>query len=168
MPYSHKEDKEDKDDSPKETSHKAKASAKETPDEKCIPPPSADSTNVYTQVQRGGSRHITTDATEVTALTIPTLTDHVYFVAIRVLAIDIDEHKSGGSYSREATFKNKGGELSRIGAASATGTDRETVAGWDVTLDSEEDKTNIRVRVKGEKDVKIAWNIRAEVHEFGG
>lgn len=125
---------------------------------------STDSSNVKPYAKRTGSLHYTDDATQVTALSIPTRDDHCYLVEVDVLATETTDFDEVAGYKRLAAFKNDGGTLSLVGSV-ATPLTAENTSGWDVTLDASSE--NIRVRVTGAASTNIAWQIDAKVIEGG-
>lgn len=124
----------------------------------------ADSTNIKPYTSRAGSLHYTSDATEETAVLIPTRSNHVYQVTARVVATETADFDEMASYVRIGAFKNDGGTLTLIGSVTAVHT-AENTAGWDVTLDA--NSTNIRVRVTGAAATTIAWQVDVDVLEGG-
>lgn len=107
----------------------------------------------------------TTDATQTTAATFPTRSNHGYKAIAKVIATETDDFDEIGDYWLEAAFKNDGGTLSLVGSVRSLHTANESTAGWDATLDAS--GTDIRVRVTGAASTDITWLVQLEVIEVG-
>lgn len=123
---------------------------------------------VSTSVNQKGNTHgvytNTTDATQATAATFPTRTDHAYGVTAKIVATETADHDEIAFYVRAAAFKNDGGTLTLVGSIASLVT-IESTSGWDVTLDAS--GTNIRVLVTGAAATVATWLVQLEVIECG-
>lgn len=119
-----------------------------------------------TQTIKQAVGHIfeTTDATQSTAVNIPTNTNEAYLVTARIIAVDTTDYAQAAGYTVSGTFLNDGGSLAIVGAVNDGGTD-ESDSNWDATLDAS--GTNIRVRVTGEAAKTITWRIALDVLVVG-
>lgn len=113
---------------------------------------------------RAGVYTNTTDATQTTAASFTTSTNHAYGVVAKVVATETADFDETAFYIRTALFENDGGTLSLVGSV-GTPTTIEQTAGWDVTLDAS--SPDIRVRVTGAADTAITWLVNLEVIEVG-
>lgn len=99
----------------------------------------------------------------------------VFAVRIRVVARQTNGINEGGLYRREAIFKRSAGVLSLIGAVQVIGTDVESVAGWDVTIDKGDvavvattTGNFIRVLVTGAIGDSVDWAVEADIQVNDG
>jgi hypothetical protein len=125
---------------------------------------SLDSVNIKPYTQRVGTMWYTDDAVQVTGLTIPTRSDHCYYVEVDILATEQVDFDEVAGYKIIGTFKNDGGTLTLVGSVGAVYT-AENTAGWAATLDVS--GTNIRVRITGAASTRISWQIASTVIENG-
>lgn len=125
---------------------------------------SVDNTAVKPYTERVGTIWRTDDATQVTALLIPTRADHAYHITLRALAIETDAFDEAAGYTSYGAFLNDGGTLAIIGAVAAT-FNAEVTAGWAITMDAS--GTNIRVRITGAAATVVTWQLAADVLEIG-
>jgi hypothetical protein len=82
-------------------------------------------------------------------------------VWIKVLGRQTNGVVETGNYVRNAAFKVTGGTLTQVGSTNTIGTDQESVAGWDVTVDASGD--NIQVNVTGANGDTVQWLVQAEI-----
>lgn len=122
------------------------------------------STAVNRQPDIRGVYTNTTDATETTAATFTTRSDHAYGVTAKITATETTDFDEQAFYVRYALFKNDGGTLALVGSIATTVT-VESTAGWDVTLDAS--GSDIRVRVTGAAATNVTWKVELEVSEVG-
>lgn len=106
----------------------------------------------------------TSDATTTTAAKKATFTDNSYLFQASVAAANTDDYSEAAGYVLRGVFKNDGGTLSQVGTDNKTVV-AESVAGWDVALDT--NGTDIRVRVTGEAGKNIDWRVDHEIIEVG-
>lgn len=115
----------------------------------------------------------TTDATQTTAARFTTKSDRGYLAVAHVIAQETADHDETASYIVAGTFQNDGGTLTLVSTVT-TIHEKETTAGWGVTLDAAtedndgdltSDNKNIRVRVTGASSTAVTWLASLDIYE---
>lgn len=99
----------------------------------------------------------------------------VFSILVEVLARQSNGVNEAGHYQRVATFKRDAGVLTQVSTTAVLGTDQESVAGWNVTVDMGSSTVIgtttgnfIRVLVTGAAGDTVDWNIIADVRVNDG
>ena len=122
---------------------------------------STDNTAIKAYTQRVGARWNTDDATQVTALTIPTRAGHGYMIRLWATS---QSSSSVGLYGRIAGYSTMGGGLVSLG----TVTDVYTAGAgsvWPIAITSS--GLNILIKVTGAAATNITWQIAVDIMESG-
>lgn len=115
----------------------------------------------------------TTDATQTTAARFTTKSDRGYLAVVHVVAQETADHDETASYIVAGTFQNDGGTLTLVSTVT-TIHEKETTAGWAVTLDAAtedmdgdgtSESKNIRVRVTGAAATLVTWLVDLDIME---
>ena len=126
---------------------------------------------------RKGVVEKTTNATQTIAAVFSTANwlNASFGITVEVLARQTDNINETGHYYRTATFKRNAGTLTQVGSTRTWGTDDESVAGWDATIDMGSATVigtttgdYIRVLVTGAVGDTVDWNVIAEVRVNDG
>lgn len=104
----------------------------------------------------------TTDATVTTVASYVMSDETALSIDVLVLATKRTAVTEAGTFKRHACYRRTGGGVATIVGAVVSGSDQETSAGLDVTIDTDGAST-VRVRVTGLAATNINWTCRMSV-----